>query len=311
MINLVAVVGPTASGKTALGVALAQRYHGEIVSADSMQIYREMQIGTAKPSAEEMRGIPHHLMDFVDPAENFSAADYVRCAKPVISGIHARGKLPVLVGGTGLYVRALLENIQFKEAESDSAVRLRLEEEGRAYGPLTLWERLKAVDPVLAEKLHPNNQGRVIRALEVYELTGIPMSEHQRRSRLAPREYNTCMIGLAYRDRQKLYDRINLRVEKMMDAGLLQEAQRLYRQSLSRTARQAIGYKELFRYFDGELSLEEAVDKIKQESRRYAKRQLTWFRREEHINWIYMDDMDEIENLLEICGKSMEICGIL
>ena len=288
-IPVIAVVGPTASGKTRLSVDLAKHFGGEVISADSMQIYRHMNIGTAKVTEEEKQGIPHHMIDILDPGEKFSVAEYVEMVSGIVSDIHTRGKIPVLAGGTGLYVDSLLTATAFEPLESDQSLRDELQREADTNGNEALFAKLQAVDPEIAKTLHPNNVGRVIRAMEVYLLTGIPMSEHQRRSRLQPSPYESCIIGLSYDDRQKLYDRIDLRVDLMVRDGLLEEVKSLAEKGFGQTAAQAIGYKEIMEYFRSEVSLEEAIETVKRQSRRYAKRQLTWFRRNPDINWIFPD----------------------
>lgn len=296
-IPMIAVVGPTASGKTALSIDLALLFNGEIVSADSKQIYRHMTVGTAAPDEEEKRGVPHHLMQFLAPDALFSVAEYVDLAGKCIREINARGKLPVLTGGTGLYVSSLLDNITFFENKSDPALRKELEELAAEKGNEFVLDELRKVDPELAQTLHPNNLGRVIRGIEAYRLTGITMSEQQRLSRQNPSPYDCCVIGLNYRDRQKLYDRIDKRVHVMMEKGLLDEIRQLIAMGYSSTAAQAIGYKEFFDYLEGKGSLEEAIAKVQMESRRYAKRQLTWFRRDERVNWLYIDDYGDYNEL--------------
>ena len=296
-IPMIAVVGPTASGKTALSIDLALQFDGEIVSADSKQIYRHMTVGTAAPDEEEKRGVPHHLMQFLAPDALFSVAEYVDLAGKCIREINARGKLPVLTGGTGLYVSSLLDNITFFENKSDPALRKELEELAAEKGNEFVLDELRKVDPELAQTLHPNNLGRVIRGIEAYRLTGITMSEQQRLSRQNPSPYDCSVIGLNYRDRQKLYDRIEKRVHVMMEKGLLDEIRQLIAMGYSSTAAQAIGYKEFFDYLEGKGSLEEAIAKVQMESRRYAKRQLTWFRRDERVNWLYIDDYGDYNEL--------------
>ncbi|MBQ1237226.1 MAG: tRNA (adenosine(37)-N6)-dimethylallyltransferase MiaA [Oscillospiraceae bacterium] len=296
-IPMIAVVGPTASGKTALSIDLALQFDGEIVSADSKQIYRHMTVGTAAPDEEEKRGVPHHLMQFLAPDALFSVAEYVDLAGKCIREINARGKLPVLTGETGLYVSSLLDNITFFENKSDPALRKELEELAAEKGNEFVLDELRKVDPELAQTLHPNNLGRVIRGIEAYRLTGITMSEQQRLSRQNPSPYDCCVIGLNYRDRQKLYDRIDKRVHVMMEKGLLDEIRQLIAMGYSSTAAQAIGYKEFFDYLEGKGSLEEAIAKVQMESRRYAKRQLTWFRRDERVNWLYIDDYGDYNEL--------------
>lgn len=296
---LVAVVGPTASGKTWLAVELAKHYQGEVVSADSMQVYREMDIATAKPTLEEQQGIPHHLVDFLPPDNpSFSVADYAKLAHEAISQIHSRGHLPILAGGTGLYVDAVVDNLDFSPIASDPQLRQQLRQLGEERGAEYLHRLLEQVDPDCAARLHPQNQGRVIRALEVYRLTGIPMSEHQRRSRLVPSQYASCLLGLGFRDRARLYERIDRRVDEMLRAGLLEEARRICGR-YGGTARQAIGYKELQPFLAGEAPLEACVERLKQATRNYAKRQLTWFRHNPLIHWLWVDEAERPEDLLK------------
>ena len=289
-IPIIAVVGPTASGKSHLAVELAKWKQTEVVSADSMQIYREMSIGTAKPTLQEQEGIVHHLIDFVDLSQPFSVADYVSLAKKCVQSIYDQGKIPILVGGTGLYIRSFLENLSFSEQDRDEALRLALTQKAKEKGIQELVEELKSFDPESAERIDPNNLPRLIRAIEVYRTTGETMTQQIQRSRQTPSPYQVCMIGLDYADRQVLYDRINRRVDQMLEQGLVEEARRVLAQPNSKTALQAIGYKELQPYFEGEISLEQAAENMKQETRRYAKRQLTWFRREKKIHWIYPDE---------------------
>ena len=309
-IPLVAVVGPTASGKTGLGIAIAKRYGGEVVSADSMQIYRTMDIATAKPTLEEMDGVPHHLVDFWEPAQPFSLAQYIELAKKVIADIHSRGKLPVLVGGTGLYISTLLDNITLGESGGDETLRAELLREAEEKGNPYLLEQLRVFDPETAENLHENNLMRIVRAIEVYRLTGTTMSEWVKRSRGQESPYRECIIGLNYKDRQNLYDRINLRVDEMMKAGLLEEAKTVLGAPLE-TSAQAIGYKELKPYLEGQLPLDVCVEKLKQSTRRYAKRQLTWFRRDGRIHWIYPDEEENFTKIFEKSIKIIENSGVL
>lgn len=296
-IPVAAVVGPTATGKTRLAVEISLRFGGEVVSADSMQIYRGLDVGTAKPAAKEMRGVPHHLMNFLDPSEPFSVADYVSLASQCIREISGRGKLPVVAGGTGLYVRSLLSNVSFAPQGRDDALRERLQKKAEEEGPVSLAEELRSFDPESAERIHPNNVGRMIRAIEIYRVTGVTMTEQMKRSKETPPPYDDLIIGLTYRDRAKLYEAIDLRVDSMMQAGLLQEAEKVYRMPKPSTAAQAIGYKEFFPYFRGECSLEESVASVKRESRRYAKRQLTWFRRDESVNWLCVDEFSDFQSV--------------
>ena len=302
-IRVIAIVGPTASGKTALGAEIAEEFSGEVVAADSLQIYKGMDIATAKPTKEEMRGIPHHLIGFLDRNVSFSVADYVELAGSVIGDISERKKLPVIVGGTGLYVSSLLDNIKFADIKSDAGLRKKLEDEAERLGNSYLFEKLEKVDPESAAELHPNNLVRVIRALEVYELTGKKLSLFKAESRLEESPYDPVMIGLDYNDRQILYDRINKRVDIMVKNGLVEEAQSIFDSCNMKTAGNAIGYKELIPYFKKEKSLEECISKIKQETRRYAKRQLTWFRKNAKINWLKLDEFDNKEKIFLFCKK--------
>ena len=292
---VVAVVGPTATGKTALGIGLAKQFSGEIVSCDSMQIYRGLPIGTAQPTAEELAQAPHHLVGFLEVGEPFSVSDYVELAGRAIQGIRGRGNLPVLVGGTGLYARSLLRGFPFEEGARDDALRARLFAEAEELGPDALYARLQALDPAGAQGIHPHNVKRVVRALEYCTLSGEPFSKQAERSKAVDAPYRSLLLCLVYRDRQLLYERINKRVDAMLEQGLLAEAEGFFhyceRAGQPPTAAQAIGYKELFPYFRGEASLEEAVGKLKQESRRYAKRQLTWFAREPGVRNICLDGL--------------------
>ena len=296
-IPLVVVAGPTASGKTAAGVRLAQLLDGEVISADSMQIYKYLTVGTAKPIPEEMEGIPHHLIDFLEPSETFSVADYVQLAKQKIEEITGRGKLPILVGGTGLYISSLIDNIEFSQSDSDTKLREEYQQFAKENGPQALWDRLNQVDPQAAEKIHPNNVGRVARALEVYHTTGIPISKHQELSRTKPSPYQLCMMALGFHDRQKLYDRINLRVDQMVQDGLLEEVQSLKERGYTKdmVSMQGLGYKEILDYLDGDCTLEETIYILKRDTRHFAKRQLTWFRRERDVIWIDKSQYDHNE----------------
>ena len=305
---VIVICGPTASGKTALSVELAKEFDAEIISADSMQIYKGMDIATAKPSIEERQGIPHHIMDFLDPAESFSVADYVKLAHEKIKDIVSRNKTPMIVGGTGLYISSLINNIRFEESECDYAyreqLRLLAQEKGNGY----LLDMLREIDPVTAATLHENNQARVIRALEVYKTTGKTMSQTQEESRTEPSPYEPCMIALDY-DREQLYDRINKRVDMMLDMGLIEEAKNFFSKGDLPTAAQAIGYKELLPYLKGEKELSECVEHLKQETRKYAKRQLTWFRKDDRIHWIKADDTVSLREIFEKAKKYIKICG--
>ncbi len=294
-IPIIAIVGPTATGKTSLSVDLAKKLGGEIISADSMQIYRDMHIASAAPDEEEKEGIPHHLFEFLDREESYSVAEYVKAAAAAIKDINERGKLPIIVGGTGLYVSSLIDNIRFTEEEVNCELRARLEAEYDTIGGEAMIEKLSLFDPETAAKLHPNNRKRVIRAFEVYMQTGTTIALQNAQSREEPSPYEPIIIGLKAEDRQFIYDRINLRVDLMLQNGLLDEAKRAYEFRGSATSVQAIGHKEFFPYFEGEIPLSEAVETLKRETRRYAKRQLTWFSRDERIVWI---DIDKTEDIL-------------
>lgn len=310
-IPLAAVVGPTASGKTGLAVELALRTNGEVVSADSMQIYREMDIGTAKPTREEQKGVPHHLVDCLDISEAFSVAQYVELARGCVREISGRGKLPIVAGGTGLYVSSLLNHVQFAGEEPHPELRARLEERLQAEGGEALLEELRHFDPESAGRLHPNNGKRILRAIEIFRTTGVTMTEHLKRSRSQPPPYRMSVIGLDYRNRQTLYDRIDRRVDQMLEQGLLEEARRVLSSPYSRTAMNAIGYKELAPWVSGERSLEEAVEQLKQSTRRYAKRQLTWFRREAWVHWIFVDECDGFADVLQNSLQYLEQDGVV
>ncbi len=302
--KILAVVGATASGKTDMAISLAKEFDGEIVSADSMQIYKGMDIATAKPSIEEMQGIPHHLIDFLERDVSFSVADYVKLANEKISDIISRGKLPIIAGGTGLYIDSLLNNVKFSETKKDEEYCKSLEKFAEINGNDELYKILAETDPESAVSIHPNNLVRVIRALEVYHTTGRKLSELKAESRLEESPYDSFIIGLDYSKRDILYDRINRRVDIMLERGLADEAGNLYLESgKMKTASNAIGYKELIPYFENVQSFDECVDKIKQETRHYAKRQLTWFRKNQKINWFLLDKIDEKNKIPQICRK--------
>ena len=286
--NIIVVTGPTATGKTALGIVLAKQYNGEVVSADSMQIYKRMDIGTAKPTPEEIGDIPHHMIDIVDPAESYSVAQYVEDAAACVDDILARGKLPIIVGGTNLYIDSLISGRTFADQPGDPAVRQALLDRYDAIGGEAMRQELAAVDPERAEKLHPSDKRRIVRALEIFRLTGKTITQHDAETKLLPPRYNATQFALTFSDRARLYDRINRRVDIMVEAGLFDEVRTLLAEGLSAhcTAMQAIGYKEVVRALEGELTDQEAIDLIKQESRRYAKRQLTWLRRNPDLRWI-------------------------
>ncbi|MDD6024112.1 MAG: tRNA (adenosine(37)-N6)-dimethylallyltransferase MiaA [Oscillospiraceae bacterium] len=285
MDKMIVIVGPTASGKTALSVALAQKLNGEVVSADSMQLYRGMDIGTAKVTPQEMSGVPHHMIDVIEPWEHYSAARYVAEADPIVQDILTRGKTAIIAGGTGLYVDALVAGRTFAPYP-ETGKRQLLEEEADRLGMEEMLERLRRVDPDSAARLHPADRKRVLRALEVYAETGKTITQHNLETQQVPPKYTPFWIGLMDQNRQDLYDRIDRRVEKMLEEGLLEEVQGLLSRDYRNTALQAIGYKELIPVLRGEDTLSHAKEKIQQESRRYAKRQLTWFRKNPNIHWI-------------------------
>lgn len=288
---LIVVAGPTASGKTSLAIDIAKTLDGEIVCADSMQIYKYMDIGTAKATRDEQAQCPHHLMDIVEPDCEFSVADYTELAHKTISDIISRGKTPIMCGGTGLYIDSVVNDVEFGEFENDYTLRRELEELAKKEGSQRLIDMLSEFDPLSAKKLHPNNLKRIIRAIEFYKVSGIPISEHQHMTKLKESRYNAVEF-IIDRERYELYDRINRRVDIMMDEGLADEVKTLMDRGYSPklNSMQGIGYKELIAYFNGKSTLDEAVDAIKQNSRRYAKRQLTWFRRNENIHWLSPDN---------------------
>ena len=296
MIKAIAIVGPTASGKTALSLSLAERFSGEIISCDSMQIYKGMDIGTAKATPEEQARAKHHMLDLVTPIEDFSVDNYKRLATECARNISARGALPIFVGGTGLYIDALMRGDAPDVPPSDREYRDKILDNIKGDDDITaLWQRLLAVDPESAEKIHKNNIKRVVRALEIYDKTGIPKSVIDKRTRDEKPELDIGMLVLNFHNRDTLYERIDRRVGIMVNEGLLDEARALYEAGMLRegtTAYQAIGYKELIGYLRGECSLPDSLEQIKLASRRYAKRQLTWFRHEESALTLYMDDED-------------------
>ena len=303
-IPIVTVVGPTASGKTALAVELAIRINGEVISADSMQIYRGMDIATAKPTLDEMRGVPHHLIDCVDPKEGFSVARYCELAKPVIDEIRQRGKLPILCGGTGLYIDALLGNMSFCEYEADPLIREALQREYEEQGLEHLLGILREFDPDSAGRLEPGrNPKRIIRAIEVYRTTGITQTKLNEIQTCVQSPYRAVKLGLTSGDRAYLYERINRRVDRMIGEGLIEEARRFYREESGDTAAAAIGYKELLPYLKGESDLSTCVESLKRATRRYAKRQLTWFTRDQEIRWFRIDE----ESFSEIADRAESI----
>ena len=298
---LVIIAGPTASGKSGLSVLLAEKINGEIISADSMQVYRHMDIGSAKITAREMKGIPHHLIDILEPFEDFNVALFQKLAKQAMDEIYSRGRIPILVGGTGFYIQSVLYDIDFTEEETDFTYRKSLEELADTRGFEALFERLKAVDPASAAELHPNNVKRVIRALEYYHLTGQKISEHNKEQRKKSSPYDAFYFVLNM-DRKKLYERIDQRVDLMIQNGLVEEVKHLKEMGLSHknVSMQGLGYKEILAFLDGDFSLEEAIYTIKRDTRHFAKRQLTWFRREPDAIWLDCDpDTRTPEELLK------------
>ncbi len=308
-IPLIVIAGPTASGKTGLGVEICRRINGEVVSADSMQIYKGMDIATAKPSKEEMQGIRHYLIDIVYPEESFSVADFKTLAQEKIKEIYSEGKIPVVVGGTGLYIDSLVNNITLSDSSTDEKIRQSLYKRAEKEGASVLLEEVRKIDPEYAQKLHENNLKRIIRALELWETSHITMTQQIKNSRLVPSEYNVCYIVLDTENREYLYERINRRVDMMISAGLLHEAEQ-YRFSCGKTSAQAIGYKELEPYFNNEKSLEEAVESLKQSTRRYAKRQMTWFRRNDTAKRIYIENYASLKEMADEAMIIIEKSGV-
>ena len=305
--RVIAVGGPTASGKTALSVGLAKAFGGEIINADSMQIYKDLDVGTAKPSIEERQGIPHYLLDFLPPETPYSVADFTAAADPLIQEITARGKLPLVVGGTGLYITSLLNGMAFAPEKTDPAIRVRLQERAEAEGGAALYAELQSIDPDYAAQVHPNNLPRVIRALELYAATGRRMSEERVNARPAEPPYRSLCLCLTCRDRAVLYDRIERRVNLMVENGVLAEAKQVYdHRDTYRTAAQAIGYKEFFPYFEGTGSLDECTARLKQATRNYAKRQLTWFRRQNDAVWLYIDEENVLDRACELVREFLQ-----
>ncbi|RUQ30632.1 tRNA (adenosine(37)-N6)-dimethylallyltransferase MiaA [Peribacillus cavernae] len=305
--QLLVIIGPTAAGKTKLSIELAKRFNGEIISGDSMQVYKGMDIGTAKINEDEKEGIPHYLIDIKEPEEPFNAAEFQERVNLTISEIHRRGKLPIIVGGTGLYIQSVIYDYHFSEAPSNPSYRKQLERQVQEEGIEPVFAKLHTIDPESAARIHPNNVRRVIRALEIYHCTGKTMSG-QLADQPSDLKYDTVIIGLTM-DRGKLYERIDQRVDVMVAQGLVDEVRFFYQQGLKNCQSiQAIGYKELYDYFDGTLALDEALEALKQNSRRYAKRQLTWFRNKMDVNWFDMTAAGDFSKKFEeisafIAGK--------
>ena len=310
--KILVISGPTASGKTALAVELALQHSGEVVSADSMQIYRRMDIGTAKPTREEMRGVPHHMLDVADPEEDFSVARYVELAAACVDDVLARGKLPIVAGGTGLYIDSLLSGRTFARFDPDSPLRRELEEELARRGGAALLEELARADPDTAARLHPNDGKRIVRALEVYRSTGTTLTEHNAMTRSLPPRYDALTLTLAFRRREDMWSRIDRRVDRMMADGLAGEVCALLDSGVPDrcTAMQAIGYKEMAVALRGDGDTARAAEEIKLRSRQYAKRQLTWFRRNPAAKWLYWEGQPDFENACQRSTEYMEEFGI-
>ena len=311
--KILVVSGPTASGKTALAVELALAHNGEVVSADSMQIYRRMDIGTAKPTRAEMRGVPHHMLDVADPEEDFSVARYVELAARCVDDILARGRLPIVAGGTGLYIDSLLSGRTFARFDPDSPLRRELEEELARRGGAALLEELARVDPDTAARLHPNDGKRIVRALEVYHSTGTTLTEHNAMTRSLPPRYDALTLTLAFQRREDMWDRIDRRVDRMMADGLAEEVRALLDSGVPDrcTAMQAIGYKEMAAALRGDGDTARAAEEIKLRSRQYAKRQLTWFRRNGDARWIRWETRPNFAAALQTSTEYMEEFGIV
>lgn len=295
--KVLVITGPTATGKTALSVSLAKELDGEVVSADSMQLYKRMDIGTAKVTPEEAQGIAHHMVDILDPAESYSVARYVKDADECVRDILSRGRLPIITGGTGLYIDALIRGIDFDDHTGSEELRAKLSAEYDKLGGEAMLKKLAAFDPKRAEKLHFSDKKRVLRAIEVYELTGRTITQHDEETRALPPRYKAVTIALSFKDREDLYRRIDARVDKMVQLGLFDEVRSLLDSGVAEnsTAMQAIGYKEAAMALRGDISESEAIELIKRESRRYSKRQLTWLRRKNDVNWIYWDKKPDLD----------------
>ena len=301
--KVIVICGPTASGKTALSIELAKQIHGEIVSCDSMQIYQDMNIGTAKPTPEEMQGIQHYLIGYVSPEQRYSVADYKADAKKAIKEIIKKGKMPIVVGGTGLYLDSLIYEIEYQDIQLDEEYRKKLEEEVEEKGLEALYERAKQIDAIAIEKISPNDKKRILRILEIYHATGRTKTEQEIESRKKEVEYDYKVYALDW-DRQTLYDRINKRVDMMIEQGLIEEVKQILdKYDTFPTAMQGLGYKEVVDYLKGDLTKEEMIEKIKMESRRYAKRQLTWFRKNKQTIWL--NAADDIQSNIDIILKAI------
>ena len=310
--NILVICGPTASGKTALAAELALRFGGEVVSADSMQVYRRMDIGTAKPTRSEQRGVPHHMIDVAEPEENYSVARYVADAVPIVDGILARGKLPIIAGGTGLYIDHLVAGRQFAPFQPDSGLRPQLQARAREEGLPALYAQLAQVDPDAAGNIHPNDEKRIIRALEVFLSTGKPLSQHDRESRALPSRYTPLTIALNFAQRPHLWERIDRRVDQMMAQGLEGEVRALLESGIPPdcTAMQAIGYKELAAAIRSGLPVQSGAEEVKLRSRQYAKRQLTWFRRNRDARWFEWEKIPDFSAALSFSTELIREAGL-
>ena len=310
-IKILAIAGATASGKSALALEIAQRLDGEIVSCDSMQVYKRMNIGTAKPTTEEMALVPHHMIDIVEPSENYSCAEYIKDAERAIRDIASRGKLPIICGGTGLYLDALLRGSDFSEDSTpNEELRRELFEFCETHGKEALFEELRRIDSESAEAIHPNNVKRVIRAIEIYRTSGVKKSELDRLSQLAPSKYDATVIALRYNDRDILRERIDMRVDQMIKEGLEKETRALLDQGVferNTTAAQAIGYKEFLGYFKGEMDFDECAELLKVATRKYAKRQMTWFGGRKYVEWIDADTDGVLRSFDEIVNSALAL----
>ena len=306
MNRIICIAGPTASGKTALAVAMAKETNGEVISCDSMQIYKRMDIGTAKPTLEEMEGIPHHMLSVAEPWEEFSVSRYCEMADPILQDVLSRGKTPIIAGGTGLYMDALIRGNSFAPYPS-TGMREKLEAEADNIGMESMLEKLRTIDPEAAAKLHIADRKRIIRALEVYHETGRTITQHNRDTQLIPPKYQAIWVGLEDENRADLYDRIDSRVDKMLEAGLIREIRELLSSGISQkcTAMQAIGYKEFLSALNGECTIEEAAQQVKQASRHYAKRQLTWFRRNPNMHWLRRTPGDDTGKILQLARQHL------
>ena len=311
--KILVICGPTASGKTALAVELALRHRGEVVSADSMQIYRRMDVGTAKPTREEMRGVPHHMLDVADPEEDFSVARYVDMAAKCVDDILSRGRLPILAGGTGLYIDSLLSGRTFAPFQPDSPLRGELEEQLRREGGAAMLARLAQVDPDSAARLHPNDEKRIVRALEVYQSTGKTITQHNLETQAIPPRYDALTLALAFERREDMWSRIDRRVDQMMDQGLVAEVQGLLDSGVPAkcTAMQAIGYKEMAAALLSHGDVRAAAEEIQLRSRQYAKRQFTWFKRNKAARWLLWGREPDFAAALQTSTEYMEEFGLV